>query len=134
MIGLFLIFACEAPRPLPPLMQPSAPPHAQMVKVGEVSGFLVEGGTTSQGIVLLVEATDERARARALSLTPSTVLAIPPTVSSAAATAYLKGIKGIKDVTVLCDRSDCPGVNSEAGPPSSPARKLFPGRGQQGGR
>ena len=128
MIWLWLTLACEAPRPLPPRAQAPKAPHAQMLKSGEVQGYLVEGAGSDQGILLLVASTDEAVRDRARSLSPSTVFAIPPTVPTSAAKAYLSGISGVKTVTVLCDRNDCPGLTSEAGRPTSPARNLILGR------
>jgi hypothetical protein len=133
-IWIWLALACEAPRPLPPKAQAPKPPHAQMLQSGEVQGYLVEGAGSDQGILLLVTSTDEAARSRARSLSPSTVFAVPPSVPTSAAKAYLSGITGVNTVTVLCDRPDCPGLTSEAGRPTSPARNLILGRDRPPGQ
>ena len=134
MIWILLVLACDQAQPLPPSAQEPPPPPSQMVKAAEVEGFLVDGVNSDQGVLLLVEALDDRAKSRAKLLSPSTVLAIKPTVSTDAAEQYLTGIAAVSTVTILCDRADCPEVNSEAGPATSPARKLFPGRDRSRGQ
>ncbi len=130
MTWLLLIFACNGPASAPAIVQTTPSPKATLIEAGEVEGILVEGVTSTQGILLLVEKIDAISAARAQSLSPSTVLAIAPSTPTTAAKAYLEAFPQVSKVTVLCDRADCPGLRAESGPPTSPARKLFQQRGQ----
>ena len=128
---LLLLLACETAQPLPPPSATKALPTAQMVKVGEVSGLLVEGGQSEHAVLLLVDHFSDAARARAKVFAPAPVLAISSSTPIAAAEAYLSGLPGIQTVTILCDRADCPELNFEVLQPTSPGRRYFAKPDQQ---
>lgn len=130
MMTLLLFLACETAQPLPPSAQVQPEPTAQRVKVGEVSGLLVDGSGGEHAVLLLVDAFDDNATKRAKMFSPAPVLAISPETEINAGKAYLAGLPGIKAVTVLCHRNNCPELTIEAVQSTSPARRYLgkPGR------
>ena len=120
---LLLILACETAQPLPPSAAPPRPPSAQMMKSGDVNGFLIGGSGENRAILLLVDHLDEDARAQSTTFTPATVLAITPTTETQAAQAYLSGLPGVEHVTIVCQRTECPETSLEGVRSTSPHRK-----------
>ena len=122
---LLLILACETAQPLPPSAKTPPAPAAQMVKSGDVSGLLVDGDGSSHAVLLLVDDFDEAARTRAQMFSPAPVLAITPATEIKAAQTYLSGLPGIKGITILCHREDCPEVNLEEVRSTSASRRYL---------
>ena len=130
MMILLLLFACETAQPLPPSAKAKPEPTAQRVKVGEVTGLLVDGDGGDHAVLLLVDDFDDNATKRAKMFSPATVLAISPETEINAGKGYLAGLPGIKGVTVLCHRDNCPELTIEEVQSTSGARRYLgkPGR------
>ncbi len=125
LMSLLLGLACESATPLPPTARETTPVQAQMVEAGEIRGYLVRSDESSRGVLLLVPDLGESAQSRAKMFIGSTVLAISPPTDIGKSKAYLAGMDGIEEVTILCDREECPGVTAEAGRARSPSRGMF---------
>ncbi len=116
MLLLLTALACTspAPTPLPPSKAPSLAAEGRMVRAGTVQGFLAQPRTKTTrplpGILILIPEHSEATRADATSraTTGARVLAIDPTVSTPAATDYLRGMSTTAEIETVCLRAACP--------------------------
>ena len=115
MLLLLTALACTEPAtPLPPSKAPSRLAEGRMVRAGAVQGFLAQpraaGSRPLQAILILIPAHSEATRTDATRRATSgaMALAIDPTVSTQAATEYLRGMPSTVEVETICLRTACP--------------------------
>jgi len=113
---LYLLLACTDPQPvpLPPRTLTAATSRGRMVRIGDVQGFLARpqgaDDPAPTAVLQLITTLDPSSRERATAKADQglIVLAVPHTVPTDAAAAYLKGMPPVQEIVTECYRTSCP--------------------------
>jgi hypothetical protein len=107
---ILLLCSCDSPIPLPPTVRHHERTNGQMVKLGELEGYLARplGTDAHEALLMRVEQIDPSTRASVVDNPKVTVFMITLDQDVSTARQYLQGLDGVTSVRTLCKAVECP--------------------------